>query len=341
MAYHYSGLGPPALGRSAELLPVLVEALRQSNVGPDQRVLVYTDTKKNKDLIDGFYQAAVLLGAETAVLYTLPREDDRTPLGIAQQTMQGADVILDLASALWIYTDILSELLDQGKRILSCVSDIDTCLKMRPIPALTKRVKLGGELMAAADTIGVHSLSGTDLRLKKTGRQGAFQDGLVPNPGDWDCYPSHQVACAPLETSATGRLVLDPGDLLVTLKRVVAEPVSIEVSDGRITSIEGKTEAVLLREWFAQWNDPKAYITSHIGFGCDPRAEVGSNNLMEWETIAGGMMIAFGANTLRFLGGSNRSKAHIDLVLRRTDFTLDDTPILKEGQFVHPGLAIE
>ncbi|MGZ9190346.1 MAG: hypothetical protein ACXW39_09855, partial [Nitrospira sp.] len=176
--------------------------------------------------------------------------------------------------------------------------------------------------------------------LRKTGRQGAFQDGLIPNPGDWDCFPSHQVACAPLETSANGLLVLDPGDLLVTLKRVVAEPVVIEVTNGRITSIDGKTEAVLLREWFAQWNDANAYVTSHIGFGCDPRAEVGSNNLMEWETIAGGMMIAFGANTLRFLGGSNRSRAHIDLVLRRTDFALDNEPILKEGQFVHPDLSI-
>ncbi|MGE5601740.1 MAG: hypothetical protein ACM30E_01740 [Nitrososphaerales archaeon] len=340
MAYHYSGLGPPALGRQAELLPVLVDALRESNVGPGQKVLVYTDTKKNKELVDAFYQAAVLLGAETAVIYTLPREVDRTPLPVVQQAMAGVDMILDLASSLWIYTDFLSQLLDEGKRILSCVSDIDTCLKMRPTHELGQRVRTGGGLMAAADEIRVDSRSGTCLTLRKAGRKGAFQDGLAINPGDWDCYPSHQVACAPLEGTANGRLVLDPGDLLVTLKRVVTEPVVIEVKDGRITSIEGKTEAILLREWFLQWKDPNAYGTSHIGFGCDPRADVGSNNLMEWETIAGGMMIAFGANTLRFLGGNNRSLAHIDLVLRQTDFALDGVAILREGAFVHPELII-
>ena len=61
---------------------------------------------------------------------------------------------------------------------------------------------------------------------------------------------------------------------------------------------------------------------------------------MEWETIAGGMMIAFGANTLRFLGGSNRSLAHIDLVLRQTDFALDGVDILRQGAFVHPEVPI-
>ncbi len=339
MAYHYSGLGPPGFGRGAELLPVFVDVLRQSNVKPDEKVVLYTDTKKNKDLVDAFYQAALLLGAETAVLYTTPREVERTPFSIALHAMRGADVILDLASNMWIYTEALSELLDQGVRILSCVSDIDTCLKMKPDPAIVARVNNGGEMLDRAQKIEVRSRAGSDLVLNKRGRRGVFQDGLAPNPGDWDNYPAYQVACAPLEDSASGRLVLEPGDLFVTLKRIVAEQIVLELEDGHIVNIEGKGEAEMLRTWFGGWDDPNAYTTSHIGFGCDPRAEVNSYQIMEWETLAGGVMIAFGANILRFLGGRNQSRAHIDVVMRKADFLLDGELIVEQGRFAHPALA--
>ena len=339
MAYHYSGLGPPGFGRQPELLPVFVDVLRQSNLKPDEKVVLYTDTKKNKDIIDAFYQAALLIGAETVVLYSTPREVDRTPFSIAVHAMRGADLILDLASNMWIYTEVLSELLDEGKRILSCVSDIDTCLKMTPDPAIVARVNNGGGMLDRAERIEVRSKAGSSLLLNKRGRRGVFQDGLAPNPGDWDNYPAYQVACAPLEDSASGRLVLEPGDLFVTLKRIVAEEIVLELEDGHIVNIEGKGEAEMLRAWFAGWDDSNAYTTSHIGFGCDPRADVNSYQLMEWETLAGGVMIAFGANILRFLGGKNQSRAHIDIVMRKADFLLDDELIVENGQFVHPALA--
>lgn len=339
MAYHYSGLGPPGFGRQPELLPVILDVLTQSKVKPGEKVLLYTDTKKNKDLVDAFYQAALLKRAETAVLYTTPREVDRTPLPIALQAMQGADIILDLASNMWIYTEALSELLDEGKRILSCVSDIDTCLKMRPDPDIVARVNNGGKLLDSAEQIEVRSKAGTALTLNKRGRRGVFQDGLAPNPGDWDNYPAYQVACAPLEDSAQGRVVLEPGDLFVTLKRIVTERVILELEGGHLVSIEGRGEAEMLRTWFESWDDPNAYTTSHIGFGCDPRADVNSYQLMEWETMAGGVLMAFGSNILRFLGGKNQSRAHLDITLRNVDFILDGEFITRAGEFVHPELV--
>lgn len=339
VAYHYSGLGPPNLGRQVELLPILMDTLSRSNVRAGQKVVLYTDTKKNKDLVDAFFQASVLLGAETAVLYTTPRQEDRTPFPIALHAMHGADLILDLASSMWIYTEALSQLLDEGKRILSCVSDVDTCIKLAPTDALVKRVNTAGPMLGRAELLQVTSQAGSDLKLNKKGRRGSFQDGLTPNAGDWDCYPAYQVATAPLETSANGRLVLEQGDLLVTLKRIVSETVTLEIREGRIVDVQGGADALMLRDWFAQWDDEKAYTTSHIGFGCDPRSDVSSNNLMEWETMAGGIMIAFGANILRFLGGANRSAAHIDIVMRQADFALDGVQVVRGGQFVHPNLV--
>jgi 2,5-dihydroxypyridine 5,6-dioxygenase len=103
--------------------------------------------------------------------------------------------------------------------------------------------------------------------------------------------------------------------------------------------IDGGAEAEMLRTWFAKWEEASAYTTSHIGFGCDPRADVNSYQLMEWETMAGGILMAFGSNILRFLGGKNPSRAHLDITLRGVDFSLDGELIIREGEFVHPALV--
>jgi 2,5-dihydroxypyridine 5,6-dioxygenase len=131
---------------------------------------------------------------------------------------------------------------------------------------------------------------------------------------------------------------VQPGDIILPLKRIVSSPITIELRGGRITSIEGSADAALLRSWFESWRDPNSYVIAHIGFGCDPRAEIAAMQLMEWESYAGGVMIAFGANDGIFLGGSNRASSHIDIVLLNADFYADGQCLVSRGEFVHPEL---
>ncbi|MGM0438244.1 MAG: hypothetical protein ACQEQD_08220 [Bacillota bacterium] len=339
MALHYSGLGPPSYGRMVELYPAVEKTLKLSNIKSGEKVIIYTDTKKNKDLVDCFFTALNNLGAEVALVMTTPRDDpNRDPLPVALEAMENVDTIIDLASIGWIYTKPYSKLLEKGIRILCNMSDPDTCIKMAPIEKTINRAKNGGKLIDQAKKIKVTSDSGTNLEVVKGNRPGMFQDSILEGPGSWDNFPAAQCACAPLENKANGKLVLNYGDVIATLKRRISEPVEITIKNGKIVKIEGGEEAVILEKWFKKHDDPNAYIISHIGFGCDHRAEIESMELMELESFGGNMMIAFGNNSGRFLGGKNVSKAHIDLILLETSFYLDGEKIIDKGEFYHPDL---
>ena len=127
------------------------------------------------------------------------------------------------------------------------------------------KLEQAGEIRVTTDT-------GTDLSMRKDGRRGVTQYGISDLPGRWDSWPSGFLYCAPLEDSANGTLMLDPGDLLVMLGRYVQQPVRIDVKDGRITGVEGGVDAILLQEHLDQSGDSEAFIISHIGWGTDPRA---------------------------------------------------------------------
>ncbi len=339
MAFHYPGVGPPSFGRYVELLPVVLEVLRRSGIKAGERVVLYTDTQRNKDQVDAFFGAASLIGAEVCVVMSTPRNDPhREPLDLALRAMLGASTVLDLSSISWIYTPPFSQVLDAGVRVLSCMANVDTCLKCHPRDDVAALARAGGEAIDKADTIRVTSSHGTDLTLNKKGRKGIFQDGLLEGPGSWDNFPSSQCACAPLEDSASGVLIVNEGDILLPLKHFVRTPIRLTIESGRIVHIEGGADAALLRAWFERWNDSNSYVVAHIGFGCDPRCEIAAMQLMEWESYAGNVMIAFGANDSRFLGGTTRARSHIDIVLLNADFALDGEQMIERGKFVSPRL---
>jgi 2,5-dihydroxypyridine 5,6-dioxygenase len=340
MAFHYPGLGPPNYGRMPELYPVIADVLARSNVKAGEKVIIYTDTAKHKDIVDAFFAAAVALGAEvTIVLNTLRNDPDRRPMSLSVEAMKHAETVIDLASVAWIYTQPFSEILSGGTRILTSLGDVDTILKMRPNEDVARRARAGARIIQGGKEIVVRSGTGSHLTVRKDGRKAVCQEGLIEGPGSWDNLPAGQCACAPLEDKADGRLIVSSGDIILPLKRVVSEPIELTLEGGRIVHIEGGGEAALLRNWFEKWRDPNSYVIAHIGFGCDHRAELGSGQLMEWESFYGNVMIAFGNNSGVFLGGKTVAKSHIDIVFLNSDFAVDGQEILRAGAFVHPELA--
>jgi len=326
-----------------ELLPAVMNALRASGVGPGMRVVLYTDTQKQRDIVDAFFAAATSLDAEVILVLSTPRNDpDRRPLEIVRHALGEAELILDLASIAWIYTVPFSELLDRGVRILSSMSSVDTCLKMAPHPRYAERARRGAKAIHDAEVIRVVSEAGTDLTVPKAGRPGHYRDGMLRDAGEvWDNFPACHCSCAPLEDQAQGTLVIRPGDILLTLRHIVQSEIRCRVSGGRIVEIEGGMDAHLLARWLSAWQDPNSYRIAHIGFGCDPRADVMAMQLMEWEGLAGGVMVAFGNNASRFLGGRNRARSHIDIVLQRAGFHCDGITIVEGGEFVHPDFVMD
>lgn len=332
MAFHYPGVEPPQYGRFVEMLPVAQEVLRQSGVKPGTRVAVYTDTKRNRDQVDAFFAAATIIGAEVTIVMGTPRGNSgRQPLSVALAAMREASVVLDLTSIGWAYTSEFSDLIVNGTSILSCMANVDTCVRLPPHAPYARVTQASAALLTEASDIQICSSSGTSLFFAKADRKGNAQDGILNQNPDWDNFPSYTCACAPLEETGEGTLVIDRGDLILQLKRVVAEPISCRIKGGRIVGLEGGADARMLQQWFDKWKDPRSLTVAHIGYGCDPRAETEGVELLECESFAGGLVIAFGQNDSIFLGGSNAARSHIDIVLLRSDFATDSHVLVREG----------
>jgi 2,5-dihydroxypyridine 5,6-dioxygenase len=132
--------------------------------------------------------------------------------------------------------------------------------------------------------------------------------------------------------------------LIFTLGRYVADAIECSVSEGRIGSIAGGLDAFLLREWLGAQADPAAYVLGIVAWGTDHRARWDRvawhlqepAGVMDSESYMGNVRIGLGANTSAMLRGNNPSKAHIDIQLRNCDVWLDESLVIKSGEFTDP-----
>jgi 2,5-dihydroxypyridine 5,6-dioxygenase len=335
----------PTTGAIAgDLYGMVLRELILCKTMPEETVVIFTDTRTNVN-----YAAAFLAGAKEVagsafeikvplLPNTVGRDTNVTP---AVEILKTAHLVVDLTTGgvLYLYGKGLTDVLSGGTRVLQVRGTEDQLRRCFPDEAVRQRTLNGAQKLEQAEQIRIRTENGTDLSMRKDGRRGITQYGISDQPGRWDSWPSGFLYCAPLEDSANGMLVLDPGDLLVMLGRYVQEPVSITVRNGQITSVEGGVDAILLKEHLDQPGDPQAFMISHIGWGTDPRArwvEVAQRGTEEGARDArssyGNVQIAFGANYA--LGGNNTTLAHEDLILRRAAFHLDGDLIVNDGRII-------
>jgi 2,5-dihydroxypyridine 5,6-dioxygenase len=112
------------------------------------------------------------------------------------------------------------------------------------------------------------------------------------------------------------------------------------IEEGVITRIEGGIDAMRLRQWFTAWHDPRAYYISHVGWGCDHRADwnrmarKATGGLGDIESYAGVFQIAFGRDTSWYIGGgTNDVPAHMDFNCLNQSMSLDGQAISETGRF--------
>jgi 2,5-dihydroxypyridine 5,6-dioxygenase len=328
-------------GKIISAYPAIERTLRLSKVNVGEKVIIFTDTAKNKNLVDAFFTAALNLGADAMMIVCKP--GIREPPRFAIEAMKNADTVIDMSSSVWAYSPAFSEVLDSARILMCYHEDESDCVNFAPRDDITKKSKKGAELLERARTLRITSKAGTDLRMSKEGRPAVGQVGFLAEErsSKWDVAFTALAMTAPIENSANGTLILSPGDIPLPInispRGPLPETIKCTLEDGRVTKIEGASEAMFLQEWFEHYNDPKAYNTSHIGFGCDPRVNVFSMHNLEY--LDGSVVLAFGNNTLKPLGGANDPMNHIDIVLRKTNFYADDELLIKEGRFVHKDLV--
>jgi 2,5-dihydroxypyridine 5,6-dioxygenase len=229
--------------------------------------------------------------------------------------------------------------LEAGARVLMVQEPVEVLKRMLPNEEIRRRGRMGAQRLQEAQEIHIVSEAGSDYVLRKDGRSAMYQCGIADEPGRWDHWPSGMVTCAPLEDSAEGTYVIEPGDVLLSMWRHAHSRVELTLEKGRIVKIAGGTDAHLLQFHLERAGDEGAFRLAHAGWGIDERADWGHIG-MDSESQYGTVLVAIGRNSFRApadysgLGGRNVSEAHFDICCRNTDLYLDGKLIIHQERFV-------
>jgi 2,5-dihydroxypyridine 5,6-dioxygenase len=346
-----------------ELAKIFVDLLKLSKVGEGERLLILSDPvfrARNPGYVEAYRVAAEIQGAKHMTVELPDLGEARGPL--VDQVMDKINPeFIDFMKTFSfvinprVYSKRFCEVFKAGVRGLSIKAPASELTRLFPITETINRAVKCAKILANADEIRVTSEAGTDLTCSKKGRKGSRQCSVADVAGMWDWAGNCNCGCAPLEDSMNGTLVITPGDALIQLRLnwglggggacesggpvgiFATDKITCTIKDGYITKIEGGASAKLLDSWFAKWKDDRSYGSSHIGWGCDRRADW---TMRDWEPYYGCMTIAFGSNIFdtpvenNGLGGKNDGPSHLDIGIKTVDFYLDGELMVSNNKYV-------
>jgi leucyl aminopeptidase (aminopeptidase T) len=192
---------------------------------------------------------------------------------------------------------------------------------------------MAGRITRARE-VRITNPAGTEIEFSVEGRDGRADSGLYAAPGGWGNLPAGEAYCAPVEGTARGRLVVEPG-----WHGGLAEPMTIRLEAGEVVAIErggavgreiagildlpGRGEAFRPRRMLAE-----------LGIGTNPNARR-TDITVEAEKIKGTVHLAVGDNA--HIGGTVVADYHQDFVLPKPSVLFDGQLVIAEGRWV--GLA--
>ncbi len=326
------------------------------NVKPGHRVLVLSDTAHDPRVWQVVMSILSELGAEvTVALFERRPADYYDPPEAVRESMMKSDINVLLASTGMLHCPANFRAMQAG--IPSICMDGGMTLEMFQSGAVTDDMKqiaarkhyvAKNVFGAEAKECRVTSRYGTDFTYRVDER--IFVPPLPSNSFDpykminfdkdenrkggnlyYYLFPTGEFNVAPIEGSAAGKLVID-----LTMHHIgrLAEPIALTVEKGRITRIDGGADARTLRDYLLAYGDDNAYM-------CPAEASVGVNAKAivrgiqrEDKNIYGSMHFGLGTNI--DVGGSVKSKIHMDGVILEPTLDVDGVRKIDNGRFLVP-----
>jgi len=321
-----------------------------NGVGAGVPVAVVAETQSRPVIVQLAELACYELGAAFSII-TLPTPEQAAPVPMrstgASNAIQGkrhviealkqVDVLVDVTVEGLLHAEEWPEIEASGTRlVVICNEHPEILERTEPTAELGPKVARGIELLREAAVMRVTSKAGTDLTIDVRDAPCGGTPGFTTDPGGVAHWPGGLCLCFPGEGCVNGHIVMDVGDMNLTFKEYLRDPITLEVENDFVTQITGESlDAELFREYLAAWNDPIAYSFSHVGWGMNPAARWEALALYDKRDVQSTEFRAFAGNFL-FSTGSNQyanrfTLGHFDLPLRRCTIMLDDTVVVKEG----------
>ncbi|MFP1632821.1 aminopeptidase [Zhengella sp. ZM62] len=326
------------------------------NVKAGDRALILTDTAHDPRVWQVVMSILQEIGADvTVALFERRPADYYDPPAAVCEAMMKSDVNILLASTGMLHSPASFRAMEA--RIPSICMDGGMTLEWFQSGAVTEDMRqvMVRKHYVAKDIFGenarecrVTSKYGTDFTYSVENR--IF---VPPLPGpDFDPYkivdfdkdenrkggnlyyylfPTGEFNVAPVEGSANGKLVID-----LTMHHIgrLEDPIELHVENGRVVRIEGGASARVLRDYLDVYGDENAFM-------CPAEASIGVNAKAlirgiqrEDKNVMGTMHFGLGTNI--DVGGSVRSKIHMDGVILEPTLYVDGDMRLEHGRFLRP-----
>ena len=238
----------------------------------------------------------------------------------------------------------LPRILSGGARVLAISHEhpeiLERCLPRAedelPVRDAMRRLK-------AAREMHVTSRAGTDLHVDLQGARIGGVWGFTRKPGTLSHWPGGLVLAFPAAGSVNGTLVLDRGDVNLTFKRYLQDPVRLLIKDDHAVSVRGDgIDAEMMRGYLAAFaqsaDDRAAYAVSHLGWGLNRRARWDAMNFYDKCDFNGTELRAFAGNFLYSTGANEvagrHTLGHFDLPLRGCTVRLDGVVVVDQGELL-------
>jgi 2,5-dihydroxypyridine 5,6-dioxygenase len=254
------------------------------------------------------------------------------------------ELIIDCTVEGLMHAPELSQVLASGARVLYVSNEHPEILtRLVPDLSLENEVKAHIKRLRASLRMHVTSAAGTNLEIDLTGAPCGGNWGTTTKPGTITHWPGGLVLAFPKAGSVNGRLVLNAGDLNLTFKRFVEQPVQLTIEDDFVVRLEGTgVDAQLLQDTFGAWESHEqnrsCYAVSHVGYGLNPAARWHSLVYYDKADVNGTEQRCFAGNFLYSTGANETANrftlGHFDLPLRGCSVALDGALVVDAGRLV-------
>ncbi len=326
------------------------EQFRACSLAEGEVAVLLYEAASSPLVVDTARLALEMLGAQVAEV-RMPTPSNPGPLPIrstgASQAIAGhraavaalraADFVVDCTAEGLLHAPELGEILDGGARVLMISAEHPENAERWPHdPALAGKVARGVQLLEAASTMRITSASGTDITVDLAGAFRAGSCGWTTEPGSIAHWPGGLVLAFPATDTVDGTLVLAPGDVNLTFKEYIREPITLTIEHDYVVDIAGHGhDAELMRSYLAAFDEPEAYAVSHVGWGMNTAARWESLAMWDKADLNGTELRAFAGNVVYSTGANEVAgrfcRGHFDLPMRNCTVAVDDDVVVDAG----------
>jgi len=301
-------------------------------VGQDESVAVLVDTP-NSRVGMALEQAVAAVGGEPVIMMFSPRSaHGEDPPAAAASALAQADAGILATSYSLASSQARLHATEAGVRIITipgCSEAVFTSPAMLvDFAAMRPRIEQLGAMLTQSQHVHLTTAAGTDLHVALCGRRSIDQTGLAHRPGTWSPFPNIETAVGPKDDGISGVFVADgvliPGG-------VPAEPARVEIENGRVVNVTGGADAKTFRQLLDSYDDPNIKQVVELGFGLNPKSQVGRGLMAEDESQWGTVHLGIGEG--RTFGLVNPAPAHMDIVALAPTVAFDGQVILDKGTY--------